>query len=340
MLHTKTIFAQIFIRTMLLVLLAQLCASFKTRPVEGRPLPAAVKPAGPEIKWMEIFDPARQDDSLSTAVPFNRIGILIVLKGVVDGVEGNFILDTGAPHLVLNQVYFRHYPVSVVSNEEHTSVSGTASAIQKTTVKNFGIGAMSYHHFEADLVDLGQIENSKGIKVLGLIGYELLKNCEMVIDYESGMVYFHRIGRREGAKYNSPHLQQAGFLTEEIAVQNNQVMLNLHLKGKKLKLVLDSGAETGILDSRLPESILNHVSIIGRMTIKGTSTKDVEALRGNANGLQLGANALEPMPVLIANLEHTCFSQNMGVHGVIGLHFMPLKKIGFNFVTRKMYLWK
>ncbi len=328
---------------MLLVLLAGLFAAFKTPGRQDGVLPAMVRPTLPFTSFANGLDPSlldRQDDSLSTAVPFVKIGNLIVLQGTVDGVSGNFILDTGAPHLVLNQVYFRNYPVNVVSNEEHTSVSGTSAMIQKTTVKNFGIGEMAYHHLEADLVDLGQIENSKGIKVLGLIGYDLLRNCEIVIDYEAGILYFHRIGRREGARYNSPHLQQGGFLTEEIAVQNNQVMLHMQMRGKKMKFVLDSGAETGILDSRLPESILAHVAIIGRMTIKGTGTKDVEALRGNISGLQMGTEVLEPLPVLIANLEHTCFAQNMGVHGVVGLQFMAVKKIGFNFVTRKMYLWK
>jgi hypothetical protein len=46
------------------------------------------------------------------------------------------------------------------------------------------------------------------------------------------------------------------------------------------------------------------------------------------------------MPVLIANLEKTCFSVNFCISGVLGLEFLPLQKIGFNFVTRKMYLWK
>lgn len=292
-----------------------------------------------------LFNPLedlnRADDSISTTVPFNKLGNLIVVKGVVDGVEGNFILDTGAPHLVLNLVIFRNYPIDVYSNEQHTSVAGGAELIHRTTVKHFKLGEMPYFQTAADLVDLGQVENSKGIKILGLIGYEMIRNCEMIIDYEAGLIHFHRIGRKEGAKYKSKQLEQEpNFTAHNIEVQNNQIMMQAEMKGKKLKFVLDSGAEYAILDSRLPENILSNVDIIGRMTVRGTGTKAVEALRGNATGLRLGNDTLADLPVLITSLEHTCFAQNMGVGGVIGLEFMQLRKIGFNFVNRKMYLWK
>jgi hypothetical protein len=60
---------------------------------------------------VHIITAAKYDrDSSSGVIPFTRAGNLIVVKAKVDTMEGNFILDTGSPHLVLNLTYFRDYP--------------------------------------------------------------------------------------------------------------------------------------------------------------------------------------------------------------------------------------
>jgi hypothetical protein len=45
------------------------------------------------------------------------------------------------------------------------------------------------------------------------------------------------------------------------------------------------------------------------------------------------------MIVTVSNLERTCFADG-GCDGVIGFNFLSLHKIGFNFVTRRLYIWK
>ena len=74
--------------------------------------------------------------------------------------------------------------------------------------------------------------------------------------------------------------------------------------------------------------------------MRGTDNAIIEALLGNLKGMKLGNESMESLPVLITNLEKTCFSDASCANGVLGLDFLPLKKIGFNFVTKKMYLWK
>src|SRR5438105_532292 len=71
-------------------------------------------------------------DSTSCIIPFNRIGNLMVIKAKADTVEGNFIVDTGAPGLVLNITYFRDYPVTTLHDGEQTSIAGGTATIMKT----------------------------------------------------------------------------------------------------------------------------------------------------------------------------------------------------------------
>jgi hypothetical protein len=107
-------------------------------------------------------------DSANIIIPFNRAGNLILIKGRVDSTEGNFILDTGAPGLVLNITYFRNYHSTPA--DDRNGISGSISNAVQTTVTDFSFGSKHFYQVQADLISLGHIEDTKKVKVLGLIG--------------------------------------------------------------------------------------------------------------------------------------------------------------------------
>jgi hypothetical protein len=66
----------------------------------------------------------------------------------------------------------------------------------------------------------------------------------------------------------------------------------------------------------------------------------VEALYGDLKNAKMGKENISNFPVLITNLEKMCYSYNTCINGMLGFDFLSLHKIGFNFVTGKMYIWK
>ncbi|MDB5192987.1 MAG: hypothetical protein JWQ96_2550 [Segetibacter sp.] len=281
------------------------------------------------------------NDTASCIIPFTKAGNLILLKARVDTVEGNFILDTGAPYLVLNITYFRHYPTTFNLNEEQESITGVSAAVAKTTVGKLTLGTLEYILANADMINLGHIENSKGVKILGLLGLQLFKQCEVIIDYEKSVIHLRRIGRKELAAFKSEQLKDASvYKTLPIEILDNRIVAETEMAGKKLKLVIDSGAETNILDSRLPNKIFDNVTITGRVLLSGSGSKKIEALSGDARNMKMGNEDMGTFPVIITNLEKSCFSYAGCINGVLGFEFLSLHKIGFNFVSNKMYLWK
>lgn len=280
-------------------------------------------------------------DSTSCIIPFSRAGNLIMVQATADSIRGNFVLDTGAPHLVLNLTYFRDYPQTVVQDAEQTSMTGTVASVVRTTVKEFSFGSLDYYRLDADLVNLGHIENSKGVKVLGLLGMELFKQCEMIIDYEKNLIYLHRIGRKEVRSYSHKMLDDtSAYRIFPIDITDNRIMTRTEMAGRKLKFIIDCAAESNVLNSRLPDKIYDNVSITRRVMLKGVNNKDVEALLGDMRNMTIDKQDLGTLPVLITNLENTCFSYSGCVDGILGFDFLSLHKIGFNFVKRKMYIWK
>lgn len=282
-----------------------------------------------------------RNDSASCIIPFTRAGNLILVKAKADTTEGNFILDTGAPNLVLNLTYFRDYPATELHDAEQTSINGSGPTVMKTVVHEFSLGSLLYSSLDADLADLGNIENNKGVKILGLLGMELFRQCEMIIDYEKNLIFLHRIGRKESSSYQNPLLADGTqYSIVPIELKDNRIIATIEMAGKKLKFVIDHAAESNVLDSRLPAKVFDYVNITGRVMLGGAGTLKVEALKGNMRDMKIGNHSFATLPVLITNLEKTCFSYAGCIDGVLGFDFLVLHKIGFNFVNRKMYIWK
>ena len=300
-------------------------------------LPHPAKTAAAPVPTISI-DPIVSSDSATCIIPFTRIGNLILIQAKADTTTGFFVLDTGAPGLVLNITYFRNYPTS--NPIESGGLTGSVPAT-RTTVDSLRLGPISYFHLDADLINLGHIENNKGVKIFGLLGMRLFEHFEMIMDYNAGVIYLHLIGRKEASVYHSPQLADTtAYNTIPIDIEEGKIIVYLYLKGKKLKFIIDSGAETNVLDSRLPNQVFEQVVITRRVTLNGSGDHKVEALYGNLKGLQIGGHEIGSLPVLITNLESMCDAYNNCLNGMLGFDFLSLHKIGFNFVKRKMYIWK
>jgi hypothetical protein len=226
-------------------------------------------------------------------------------------------------------------------NEEASGMTGTVANVARTEVKNFSFGCMKTSAESADLADLGHLENTRGVRILGLIGLSLLLQFEMIIDYENNLLYLHRIAKKETRIYQSAQLSDtATYSTVPVEIWNGKLITHTVMSGKKLRLIIDSGAESNVLDSRLPTKIFDNVEIIRRIQLLGAGNKKVDALYGNLNNLMIGNQNTGNLPVIITNLEKACMADSYCIDGILGFDFMSLHKIGFNFVNNKMYIWK
>jgi hypothetical protein len=295
---------------------------------------------GSKASW-GLVDPILKAETPSCTIPFTKAGKLILLKGRADTTEGNFILDTGAPYLVLNSTYFRHMERIHNQDEIQSGINGEGDVTQKTIVKQFSLGTFTYFRVETDLLNLGHIENARGVKILGLLGVSLFKECELVIDYEKSVIHLHRINRKERKVYKHQILSDPRQYSEHpFTLKDNRILVQTSLGGKKMQFVIDCAAESNIIDSRLPGYVLDQIRISGRVLLSGTGTKKLEAITGDMSVFTVGNLELKDLPVIITSLENSCFSNDVCINGVLGYDFLSRYKLVFNFVTGKLYIFK
>mgnify|MGYP006171592465 CR=1 FL=1 len=287
-------------------------------------------------------EPVVKTDTADFILPFSRAGNLILIKAKADNTEGSFILDTGAPGLILNMTYFRDYPVTEGgAGEQSGGITGSVADYGRTLVKKLSFGAVNYFKVEADRINLGHIENSKGIKIFGLLGVQLFKQFEMIIDYENSEIHLHHVTKRDEKNYQHSMLNDtAAYSTFPITLLDNKILTYGKIGNKKLTFLVDTGAESNVIDSRLSEAVLDNVVITRRIVLNGAGNRKVDALYGDMSNLTMGARDMASMPVLVTNMEKMCASYERCLDGMLGFDFLSMHKIGFNFVKRKMYIWK
>jgi hypothetical protein len=289
----------------------------------------------------QLRDPILRPDTSNCTIPFNLVGKLIIIQATADTSSGNFILDTGAPGLVLNNTYFRRYPVMVQHNSSRSDVNGTGGQQETTVVPHFQLGTMHYYRMDADMVSLGHIERARGLKIMGLVGVAFFKECEMTIDYVNNLIHLRHITKKEAKTYQNPVLNDTSrYAAYPIELKSNRILLKMHIGKRDLRFAIDLAAETSILDSRLPDKVLDSVTIEGRILLTGTGTRQVEALSGQLSGLQLGNIKLPLLPVIITHLEYTCFGGMDCINGVLGYDFLSRNTIVINFRKRILYILK
>ncbi len=286
-------------------------------------------------------DPIVTSDTASCIIPFNRAGNLILIKAKADSIEGNFILDTGAPGLILNMTYFRNYPQTEETVRETGGITGSTAFVSPTSIAALNMGPIKYRKINADRVNLGHLENSKGVKILGLLGMQLFKQFEMIIDYEKSIIYLHLISKKETKTYKSEQLLDTSkYSIFDITISDNKLFTKGQIANKKLSFVIDTGAESNVIDSRLPNNLFENFNIARRVNLTGAGNKKIEAIYGDMQTVKVGELSLNNVPLLVTNLEKMCFAYDKCVDGILGFDFLSLNKIGFNFVTNKMYIWK
>lgn len=280
-------------------------------------------------------------EAQSGTIPFTRAGNLIIIQVQIDSVKGNFILDTGAPGLILNLTYFRHYKTLERADAEGGGITGEVAGGSPTMVKQMSFGNFTYTSLQADRVNLGHIENSRNLKIMGLLGAGLFRRFEIMIDYANEVIYFHRVAKNERMTYKSQYLaQRADFLTLPISTREGKILTQVVVGKQKLNFVLDTGAETNILDSRLSKAVLADVVLERKISLIGAGSKKEEAWYGTVKQMHFGTYSVNNLEVMITSLKHLSAAFGKNIDGMLGYGFLSKQKIGINFLTNELYIWK
>jgi predicted aspartyl protease len=274
-------------------------------------------------------------DQNRTALPIRRAGNLLLIQAQADSLAGYFILDTGAPYLVLNQTYFRNYRNN--PNEKSVSVNGEASDLKILEIDSLKIGHITYTEVIADATNLAQIENRKGVRILGLLGVNLFLEFELEIDLENNVLYLNRLA--EDGRCLSPlsvAYARAAAFTTPFSLKRDVISFEASINQKKLRFCFDTGAEYNVLSADVSGKVMEGVNIARRVKLYGSSGGSQEVLAGSINFIEISGFRIANMQTIISNLEELRAAYGNNIDGMMGYQLLSRGTVCINFKTREM----
>ncbi|GAA4313858.1 hypothetical protein GCM10023149_09780 [Mucilaginibacter gynuensis] len=284
-------------------------------------------------------DPDPQGDFKTLVIPIKRAGNLIIVEAKVDSVAGNFVLDTGAPHLVLNATYFRDMPP--IMNQESGGINGEVSNTFTTEVTNFSIFDLYYKRLKADVTDLSAIENGRNIKILGLLGTRLFSKFAITVDVIQNVMYIHKLDE-DGFIPASELIYHNPFLKTTFKLMNDVIFLKGSVNKNTTWFAFDTGAETNLLDYRRSKKILPVMEVQSTSTLTGVGGSTFQVLTAKFDNLIIGDQAFMKNRVMVTNLDNIGKAYGHSVDGILGYDFFIRGIFTINFVKKEfeMYTYK
>ncbi|NVO18559.1 MAG: aspartyl protease family protein [Bacteroidetes bacterium] len=277
-------------------------------------------------------DPEAIENFDELTLPLKRAGRLFLVEAIIDGESGNLVFDTGATGLVLNRTYFRNH--ACIECGPSNGITGTTGNIANTIARDVRIGGLQFQKIRADVSDLSHIENRRGVKIIGLMGFNMIKSFEIVIDANQNELHLYRIDRK-GNRIKSDEQIPVQDHIQKIEPWHPVLIVKGIIAGKQLNFCFDSGAETNAISNHAPKNVLNTISITRRSGLKGAGQATSEVLFGTMNDFMLDKTSLNEMETIVTNLDALSEVYGVTIDGMLGYNFLEKGIITINLVKKQ-----
>jgi hypothetical protein len=269
-------------------------------------------------------------------VPFELAGNTIIVRAVLDGTPGYFVLDTGCPSLIVNSQYFDGLQVPWLK-QSVADFHGNMSKAKHLVVKDLSLGGFSLADELALVIDLAHLEKTKGIPLHGIIGFPLFQEMEVLLDFDKQHALFSPLDKK-GARLCGPaNYHVADSL--DLKMSGHFPYILAELEGKKIRLGIDTGAEANVLQKKLVKGKTG-IDLSKKLLVRGLTNQGKNCPRAWVRNLCLGHWKKEDHLMLLANMADLNDYLHVGLDGILGTPFLKNRKLAFNYRSRKIYLCK
>ncbi len=283
------------------------------------------------------FPEAEILNEYTTRIPFKLIDHLIVVEAELLNNKGNFIIDTGSETLILNS---GHFPKMYAHQKTFKKTSGVLQSIENTyekRVKEFVLQSFRLENKNSDVIDLSHIENSKKIKLLGIIGYSILKDYEIFVDMHLNQITLTKVDAFGNKLDKHVYLEK---ITDSIhfTLKEHTIVLQGSINGQNVKFGLDTAAEFNQISKSVNKKALKYFIPKKRLKLIGAGNKKIEVLAGKLHRVKLNESVyFGPMLTVLTNLNKMNEAFGTDLDGILGYEFFAQKRTIINYQKERLY---
>jgi predicted aspartyl protease len=251
---------------------------------------------------------------------------LLLVPGRVNDRAGYFLLDTGAPFLLINEV---------VEDPGADVAQGLQGAVQLGTRAYDWIdwGMKPLEQVEVSHADLSHLHDYTGKAFLGILGYEAFAGQQVSIDYRNREIYF--------SKSNQPvlHLKGAPAFEWHFRQVGHIMLVEATLQGKKCYFILDTGSVNSVLDAR-EAALLTAVAQTDREVMLGSvDSRQLRTRYVQVQELAIQGQVYRELSLLPVDLSEVSKTLETQVSGIIGNDILSQYTVAIDYKEKKIRFW-
>lgn len=255
-------------------------------------------------------------------IPFKEKHGLIFVKAEVNGESGNFLLDTGAPLLMVNSRHFTNDSATKVDVDAQ-GIGGKINDMKMMHVDSFNVQGLQLRDADLLATDLHHIEKKVRTKFLGLIGYDLLKDYVVTLDYDDNNVSLVRADTQATSdEYGSePPVYLA---TAPIEMVGHIPVITVTINGKPYKMGIDCGAEGNIMYEKYIPKLGANFKAKRKLKLGGAGKDVAKVPSGIIKEAKVGKVKFEDMRTVFSdeNLKTINDAYGSKLDGLVGYPFL------------------
>jgi len=270
-------------------------------------------------------------------IPFKLIDHLIVVEAELQGQKGNFIIDTGSETLLLNKV---HFPVKYKETKKLVKSTGVLNETvnpYEDYLEEFILQNLSLKDTQSHVIDLSHIEKKKNMNLLGIIGFNILKDYEVFIDLHLNQITLSRTDK-SGDKIDTRGYLEKISDSIPFKLVKHSIVLKTTVGQETMNFALDSGSEYNQLNTSKSQKVIQFFIPSKRIVLAGTSSQKAEVMAGKLYRVKLSNHIyFGPMNTIITNLNRMNDAFGVNLDGVMGYEFFAQKRTIINYKKEMLY---
>jgi len=282
-------------------------------------------------KIATAFAPGELTAPPSADVPARLFNGLLVVEAELDGRRGNFLLDTGAPALVLNKREFAPPGAETTLAAGSTGVNGKMAGMSYHLVQKFEWQGIGFQQKEVPTLDLTSLEKKLGgLTLLGLIGYNILSQYAVTLDYRAGQV---RLRQPNPAAATAPALMRVPFV-----LSGHLPVVAMTVSGQTFQVGVDCGAQANLLDQQYQAGLARVLRKASTARLSGADATARTVATARLPEVQLaGPLVFRKQATVFADLAHLNQNPNRApLQGLVGYPLLSQYRTTIDYVNKEL----
>lgn len=266
--------------------------------------------------------------SMEQGIEFELVRGMIVTKASIDNQQGEFILDTGAPLMVINDVPSEPSRVAASFKDE--------IAVGETIIDAFDWAGREEKSLDALVLDISHLESAFERPLKGMIGFNAIKDYEIFFDYEENTLL------RCNPRKNILHENANPVHSIRFQLYDHLPVITLQVGDRVLRLGLDTGACDNLLD----ESVLKQLDTALFSYLPDEAVQGLDQKVNRVQAIRVDEAQLEDLPVvsglkfLTTEMPQLRDASGNELDGLLGYSFLSRMKFSINYPKRRIYVWE